>query len=464
MFILWPSYLVPWAIIVSAFEAASVINVGGAFPVGITPYFFVVSLIAIRFVPRWLSGRTGFVETDSALPIVRSLILLTLWGVLSAFALPHLFAGIEVDTPRQRMDPLYTEPLRWTMSNAAQAGYLVLNAMFLVHALSSESSERRLRLNVGAFCISGLIVAAVGSYQLVAHLTGLPFPSSFLNSNTAWEQLMDQSIAGTWRVSATFNEPSSAGMFFSMWTAFLLFLGAPGTHRRPWALMLLACGLIMLVLTTSTTGYLAVALLLLLFAKKELTQIIARGTISLRGLGTLVVAAVAIISAATLLPHFHQVLQDILWNKRESISGRDRTATSFQALYIAVKTWGLGAGLGSNRPSGMIFYIVSNIGIAGLMLFGLMIYQTRIWLMKIKMNFAARSYAFGIAVAAGWALAFELVAMSISGADISSPQIWISWALVLTACKCGEAEVERIPIGIATVEREVLRRSQPLEA
>ena len=130
-----PRFLISWAIVVSAFQAASVINVGGDFAIGVSPYFFVVSLVAMRFVAVFLQGRLGFKHDDIALEITLPLLMLTAWGVASAFLLPHLFAGIHVDTPRLGMDPVSTTPLDWSMSNAAQAGYLVLNSVFFIYVM-----------------------------------------------------------------------------------------------------------------------------------------------------------------------------------------------------------------------------------------------------------------------------------------------------------------------------------------
>src|ERR1700691_3102293 len=126
-----PKFLISWAIIVSAFQAASVVNLGSAFAIGVSPYFFVVSLVAIRFAAACLQGRLGFKQGDMALEITRPLLMLVAWSVVSAFLLPHLFAGMLVDTPRLGMDPVSTTPLEWSMSNAAQAGYLILNSVFL---------------------------------------------------------------------------------------------------------------------------------------------------------------------------------------------------------------------------------------------------------------------------------------------------------------------------------------------
>jgi hypothetical protein len=107
-----PRFLISWAIIVSAFQAASAINFGGDFAIGVSPYFFVVSLTTVRFAAVCLQGRLGFKHDDIALNITPPVLMLAVWGVASAFLLPHLFAGIHVDTPRLGMDP--SRPRLWS--------------------------------------------------------------------------------------------------------------------------------------------------------------------------------------------------------------------------------------------------------------------------------------------------------------------------------------------------------------
>ena len=172
-----PKFLVSWAVIVSAFQAASVINIGGGFAIGISPYFFVVSLVAVRFATDGLQGRIGFKRGDMALEITRPLLMLTLWGVASAFLLPHLFAGVHVDTPRLGMDPVSTTPLEWSMSNAAQAGYLILNTAFVIYVMWRCNESSYVDQLASAFVWSGAIAAAVGAYQLLAHILGFRFPA-----------------------------------------------------------------------------------------------------------------------------------------------------------------------------------------------------------------------------------------------------------------------------------------------
>jgi hypothetical protein len=426
-----PKYLVAWAIIVSAFQAASVINIGGGFAIGISPYFFVVSLITIRFAVACLEGRLSFKRGDIALEITRPLLMLAGWGVASAFLLPHLFAGTYVDTPRLGMDPVSTTPLAWSMSNAAQAGYLILNSVFVIYVVwrSTESSFVDQLANSFIWC--GAIAAAVGAYQLAAHVLGFRFPAEVFNSNSGWQQLVSQKVAGAWRVSATFNEPSSAGIFFAAWTTYLLFLTMDRRSATGVLWVLFWCGIVMLILTTSTTGYITAFILIALLISKELSTLTIKGYINEKLLLTFAAIATALGAAALFIPDFHQLLSDILWYKSQSHSGHERHSTILVALDVAAQTYGLGVGLGSNRPSGMLFYILSNVGIPGsILIVGLTSATRRVFVRAMRAADTPnkiRPYA----RSAAWALAMYCVAMSISGADISSPHLWILWTLVI---------------------------------
>ena len=426
-----PKYLISWAIIVSAFQAASVVNVGGGFAIGVSPYFFVVSLVAMRFAAACLQGRLGFKRGDMALDITRPLLMLAAWGVASAFLLPHLFTGIHVDTPRLGMDPVSTTPLEWSMSNAAQAGYLILNSVFVIYVLWRSSDSYYIDQLASSFVWSGAIAAAVGAYQLAAHVLGLKFPAEIFNSNAGWQQLVSQKVAGAWRVSATFNEPSSAGIFFAAWTTYLLFLTMDRRSATGLLWILFWCGIVMLILTTSTTGYLTAFVLIALLVSKELGTLAVKGYINEKLLLTFAAIATALGAAALFIPDFHQLLSDILWYKSQSHSGQERHSTILVALDVAMQSFGLGVGLGSNRPSGMLFYIVSNIGIPGSILIVGLISATRRVVVRTMRAPDTSAKIRAYTRSAAWALAMYCVAMCISGADISSPHLWILWSLVV---------------------------------
>jgi hypothetical protein len=434
IFVVAPRLLVPWAIAVSVLQAASVFNVSGVFPIGVSPYFFVTLLICLRFFPLWLSGQLGFGRDESVCLYVRPLLLMVLWGVLSATVLPVLFSGALVDSPRGGMDALSAIPLQWTWSNVAQAGYLVLNFVFIVYMLWQSADRNQIERCIAAFRWSGAFAAAVGAYQLLAHFTGLPYPASFFNSNLAWAQLTDQSIGGAWRVSATFTEPSAAGSYFAMWTTLLLF-SALGGERVTWSdYFLLVSGIVMLALTTSAAGYLVGATVLVLLFGKQMLDLLVRGVIGRRILFILVIVVSALMAGLMLLPNVRHVLHEVIWQKSQSSSGRDREATAFHALYLGFETVGLGVGLGSNRPSGLLFYILSNMGIPGLLLFSYLLHVTRVLTAQAPTRWISERFGSWIR-ACGWAFAVELLAALIAGAEITAPALWVSWGILLAVCR-----------------------------
>ena len=460
IFFFRPAYLGPWAILVSAFQAASVLNIEGSFPIGVTPYFFVLMLIAIRFVPRWLSGKFSFPHSDVALGITQPLLILTVWALLSAFLMPWLFAGIGVNTPRAGMDLPQTTPLQWTMSNAAQAGYALLNTIFVIHLVwygrTREYFERIMR----AFIASGLIAVAIGAYQYLAHDYGLPYPVDFFNSNPGWRQLVGEELSGVWRLSATFSEPSVAGAFFSVWTTLTLYITAsPGGG---WAWPLFAMGAAMVFLTTSTTGYLIGGLVITLFVWNEFARILTTRKISARGLSMLLLITAGVIAAAVFIPNFHDLLTKIIWHKTDSQSSRDRATTVWEALRITVETYGLGVGLGSNRPSGMLFYIASNLGLPGVIVFAWLIwaiYRTVGAALRLDLRIdRATVYLSAI----GWATAIELVAMASSGGDMTGSLLWVCLGVAATGARATWLRSHEVPEPIELPESCVITVAAPI--
>ena len=429
-----PQNLVPWAIAVSVLQAASVVNVSGAFPIGITPYFFVTVLICLRFVPQWLSGRLGFEQDDYVCSYLRFLLLLVMWGLVSASLLPLVFSSTPVDTPRAGMDAAAASPLQWTWSNAAQAGYLVLNSVFVIYILWQSIDRVQVERCIAAFRWSGAFAAGVGAYQLIAHISGFPFPVSFFNSNSAWAQLTDQHAGGAWRISATFTESSAAGAYFATWTTLLLF-SVVSAEQAHWSdRCLLAWGIVMLALTTSSTGYLVGAAVLALFFGRQILQFLVRGGLGRRSLVALGIVMAALAAGLLLLPDFSHVIHDVILQKSQSKSGQDRMATSLRGFYLLIQTAGLGAGLGSNRPSGLLSYVASNIGIPGLLLLLYLLYITR------AMTAAASAATVNPTIAShiracGWSFAVELLAMVVAGSELTTPIFWVSWGILLAACR-----------------------------
>lgn len=193
-----PCRLSEWALFVTIFQAAAIVNVGSGFAVGVAPYFFVAMLVAFRMIPQWWIGRLRFARGEPALRHVHVLALFVAWTVFSALALPVLFAGTPVDNPRKGVDQSFLSqlPLHWSFSNGGQAAYMILNFIMLLHMLQMSNEPGYVKRLQRVFSVSGICVVAIGAYQVLCAHVGLHFPAWLFNSNMAWGQAYNQWFNG----------------------------------------------------------------------------------------------------------------------------------------------------------------------------------------------------------------------------------------------------------------------------
>ena len=428
------SYMAEWAIFTAILQGAALVNLGGGFAVGLSPYFFVTALVALRVVPQLLTGRIRFFTNEPVRGHVHVLAMFIVWCVVSAFILPVLFQGLPVDSPRSGVDSGYFAqlPLRWSFSNAGQAGYMILNFMLVLCLVQLSADQRRLERLINAFSWSGMFAAGVGLYQILCNRLGLPFPSSLFNSNQAWVQQPNQLIgSGFSRISATFVEPSGAAVFLAAWSVFELGLamGHARQSGRHW--LCAAVGTVVLIETTSTTGYVTAAVICVVMAWDCISTLLRYGviktkvTLTVLGLGSAGLAALALLPGAGLL------LDAVVFNKGESASALHRTATFGRAVEVFLSSWGLGVGLGSNRAMSAFLYVLSNVGLPGLILTGWLLSQlysqVRAHLGSAYYDSKIRTFLYALSAA----FAANIFALMFSGAEISQPHLWILWGLLL---------------------------------
>ena len=452
------SYLPEWAIFVSVLQGAALVNVGGGFAVGLSPYFFVAALIASQLLPLWLTGRIRFFPEEPAWLQTRVLALFAIWSVISALMLPVLFAGLPVDSPRAGVDKSYytQAALSLSGSNIGQAGYMILNFAVVVCLVQVAIQPGRLNRLVKAFSWSGVFVVAVGAYQILCKRVGLPFPSSFFNSNEVWSQLPDQYIGVGYsfsRLSATFVEPSEAAGFLGAWAVFELSLAISGGRRMGWHWVWATVGSIMLVATTSTTGYLTAGIMWLAMAYDCGAKILRHGWIRTKA----AIAVVALAGSAVIWlltsPTAWPLLDAVLFSKVQSESALHRTSTFGRAVGVFQSSWGLGAGLGSNRAMSAFFYILSNLGFPGILLIGFLL--THLYL-QIRLGLRRRNgekttRAFLVALTS--AFAANLIALLTSGAEVTQPRLWLLWGLLLATIRHGWLMNRYREMGISSLRR-----------
>jgi hypothetical protein len=424
---LWPSYLFPLAVFSTIFQAGSVVNgrIGG-FEFGLPPFYFVASCIALRFLYLvFVRGRVALRRYGPVQKLATFLALFWWWSVMSSFVMPCIYRGVPVYSPREGIDEqyLYPTPLQWSFSNLAQSAFLTLDVIVFFYALYALKTRDQSDKSVKFFYFGWLFAGAVGLSQRVAITTGWEFPYGLFNSNPVYNQGADQ-VLGSWgRITSTFTEPSYAGAVFAAAVAGLL-AGYLRGKRSVKSLAVILGLLAVLIYTTATTGYLALGitmcLLFLYFFPMTRDERYRRNYAR----GWLIVAACGIgaVTLALQNPDLSEAVKSITFDKVDTLSMVHRIAADIHALTLVGSTYGLGVGLGSNRPSSLLTALVSTVGIPGTILFATCLYH-------IFGSAPRRSEPTSVHIAF-WALVALSIAQAVSVPDITSPALWALLAMV----------------------------------
>ncbi|HTT23535.1 MAG TPA: hypothetical protein VMG82_31700 [Candidatus Sulfotelmatobacter sp.] len=429
IFLFRPKYLVPLMLVASAFVAAPVLEFSlGDFDLGIKPYYFAAVLLAIRALPVLLKYpllKRGLEPSVSR--IVGSFVGFWKWALVSAFVFPVVFKGLQVINPRAVDGDVAaafalggeSSPLHWSFENLGQAAYLTLNLVAVLYVIGSRRSSGRTADIFGTLRGTIIVVSLIALLQGVVAWEGWSFPLLFFHSNAAYSTGYDEAIEGLRRVNSTFSEASYAGGFLAAAALGLLAARLRGGRVSPFVIALAVIGLI---LTTATTGYAAFVvggiLLFLYFARDSLRRRMTRQLFRKCLYSVLLVAGAAAVLLAADVP-LRQAAMESTLGKVDTVSFFARVSVDVYSMKLLVSTYGLGAGLGSNRPSSLGAYLLSNVGVVGSVLFVLFVFRLIVQLSKRARLAGGSSFAMVM-----WMLAGILVAQSVALPDLSWPPLW----------------------------------------
>jgi hypothetical protein len=412
-FFLRPQLLFPLLIISTVFEASSVISSG---TIGIQPYYCIAPLFIVRFLVvktsnrKSVRGRYSFTRLWVGFAIV---------SVISALVLPFIFKGILVYDPRVNVDDNFLSPahLNLQMTNIVQSFFLVLNVLVVIASTRlAKSIDKAHRV----FMWGAYVVILIVILQSLFFWLGLPFPIKLLNNNPGYA--LANINAATLRPNGSFTEPSMAGAALAAYVAAFLwnyFAGKENILRA--GIAGVAC-----LLVASTSALFAV---LIVFAVLVLANPVVRLPWFIR-IGRLkrlsfFFVSVAFLTLLLIIPSFRTVLLSQTVEKGESNSALVRFGADAFAFNLVLQTHGLGVGLGSNRPSGFLAALLSQVGVVGLALF-ICAAWTTLWPLPKEHRWIGMA-ALGL-----------LLSMAFGLPDLSFPFLWILFALAAQS-KAAEA-------------------------
>jgi hypothetical protein len=363
-----PIRLLQLALITQVFEAAAAMVIGGNF--GLQPSL-VPGLLFLGYIGLQYALGMRYPGERLVFRTLVPLLAFAGWAIGSAFVLTDVFAGTPVWPQRNEFAGIMT-PLQFGMGNVTQGLYLILNiAVTVGAALFLTRVDIPYRSLLAAYLASGYLVVLLGFWQFASRLTGLWWPTEFLNTNPGWT-IVEQSIGPIPRVQGPFSEPSSMGSYLAGVTFCCLWL-CIRSHQvmRPRLLLCLASAGVLM--STSTSGILALVVgLPLMFTYAMVTGGGAGIQRALKTILAVVVAGIVVLGPLFLLrPEFGDAVSTIAeatLEKRESSSYEERTQADLDATEVTMATYGLGVGWGSFRSSSLIAGLLVNSGVIGLLL------------------------------------------------------------------------------------------------
>lgn len=380
-----PVRLLQLAFIASIFEAGAALLIGGSF--GLPPAMVPGLLFIASIVLQYALGMRYPAEA----PVLRAMTpLLALLGyaLISEMVLPDAFAGKIMVWP-QRPDLLQPSlvPLAFGSGNITQPLYLVMNVMVAIAtALFMTRRSIPYRSLMSGYLLGGYIAVGLAFWQFAARVTGIPFIDDILYSNTGWA-IVEQNLGSVPRIQGPFSEPAGLAFYLSGLCFCCLWLSAQG-HRMMRINLLLPLAILAMLLSTSTTGILTLAVglpatLLLAGFRTEINARLLRNTVMLMLCGIVVLGPVFVLKPA-LMTSVSEVVTATL-TKGDSDSYSERTGVDAAALASIAPTYGLGVGWGSFRTSSLIPGLLANAGLFGLAMV--------LWLFMRVAKLAARAKA-----------------------------------------------------------------------
>lgn len=361
------------------------------------------------------------------------LVALVGYALVSGVFFPRLFAGMTV-VPSQDMARDGFAILGPHLVSFPQMAYFLVGAYFYIALRQSILRVGPMPLVIGGV-VQALAFGGMGFMQAMLGLVGVEFPVDWLVTNTQYAILATVESAGFVRVTAGFVEASSWAGWAAGPLAFCYALFINRVAALP-ALLLGGAIAAAMLLSTSSSAYAG----LLVLSVIAVAHVLIDPSPSRRlramvvlGCGALVFGAVAglILTAEPgqgFLGDLRMMLEEMTVRKQYSYSAIERGKMAEVGFQAGLDTFGLGAGFGTVRASGLIATLFGAIGVPGLILFAVFVAMAaRILLVR------PRTRQDAIRFAAGFAFVSAMGPLVVSGVGLDlTNMIWVYAAIART--------------------------------
>jgi hypothetical protein len=298
---------------------------------------------------------------------------LVLYGVCAGVFVPHFLEGgaqiVPLGASARYADTGSTVPLGPVSGNFTQAIYLIADLMCFAMTVAVASTEAGFAAIAAAllgYAIGNLLFALL---DLLTFAGGVQFLLEFMR-NAQYTLHNEEEISGLKRIVGSFPEASAfarATLGALGFTATLWLCG-----RRPFVTgALAAASLVLVVLSTSSSGLAGTPLILAILYATALARLGVDRSRPFRSTALLCAPILAAIAAVAVLldDKTSAVLKEyfdmLIFDKSMTESGIERESWNIAARQNFFDSYGLGVGLGTARTSSFPLALLSNVGAPG---------------------------------------------------------------------------------------------------
>jgi hypothetical protein len=351
-----------------AFGSTSVVTLGSLGGSSPLVYAFCAAALLLG-----VAARRGFwQDVGNVLGQIRAawvVLGLMIYAVIGSFLFPRLFAGqTSAFVPSRVRNGVFEVPLEPVSGNISQTAYLVLGGLtFLAVCVQLVRSGRLDEIRRG-FLIWCTLHTSLGVLDLFGKLAGAGDVLAPIRTAT-YVMLTEADESGFARITGAYPEASAFGGISLACLAFCFTYWRRTQSRL--ALCLSMTLFLLLVLSTSSTAYVGLAILSLPVGLSVARSMLA-GKLTLEEVFILIVLTVGVfglLAVSLYKPSFFdpfaRLLENTIVNKSTSASGQERAYWNYKSLQSFLDTGGLGIGFGSSRASSWPIAVLSQLGFIG---------------------------------------------------------------------------------------------------
>jgi hypothetical protein len=295
---------------------------------------------------------------------------LLLYAAVGAWLFPRLFTGqTSVFVQSKTRQGVVEASLAPVSANISQTGYFILGGLtaiaLCVLLLHNEDRINQIRR---AFFVWCSLHAGMGLIDLLSKLGGAGDVLA-ITRTANYAMLTEAEQSGFVRIAGAYSEASAFGGISLACLSFCYVYWRKTGSRLARALSALV--LVLLLLSTSSTAYVGLAVLSVPVAFSVTHSVLARRIttdeiliVTLLVLGVFLVLAVSLYDRGIFDPVIHLV-DSMIINKSSSESGQERAYWNIKSIQSFFDTNGLGVGFGSSRASSWPIAVASQLGVVG---------------------------------------------------------------------------------------------------